>query len=166
MAEFYNSIGSLDRKWHVGLMIVSSLLAISVLGPGWYSEDVLAPYHWHYSFFSWLCHQDPTRSFDFMGAQMAVCSRCLGIYSSFSVGIYFLWFIKIVGYQLSYPFMRKVLLASIVMNGLDILSNALNIWTNTLYSRLLMGILFGLAAALILGSVGTIKPKPTKFHSV
>ena len=53
MAEFHNSIGSLDGKWHVSLMIASSLLAISVLGPGWYSEDVLVPYHWHYSFFSW-----------------------------------------------------------------------------------------------------------------
>ena len=166
MAEFYNSIGSLDGKWHVSLMIASSLLAISVLGPGWYSEDVLVPYHWHYSFFSWLCHQDPTRSFDFVGVQMAVCSRCLGIYTSFAVGFYLSWVLKIVGYQLSYLLMRKALLATIVINGIDILSNALNIWTNTLYSRLLMGILFGLAAALILGSVGTIKPKPKKVHSV
>lgn len=163
MTDFNKASYKFDRRWHLGLMFGSTVLALLALGPGWYAKEVLAPYHLHYSFFSWLCHQDPTRSFDFMGTQMAVCSRCLGIYSSFALGFYLLMFGKLFGYQPSFTTMRTALMIALVLNGADIAANALNIWTNTLYSRLLLGILFGLSASVLLGAFSGARSKPVKF---
>ncbi len=62
-----------------------SLIASSL----WYSGIFAAPYFkalgrdtsFIYYIYSFVCHQDPARSFFLMGNQLAVCSRCTGIYS-------------------------------------------------------------------------------------
>lgn len=38
-------------------------------------------------FFSHICHQQKCRSFTISGVQLAVCSRCTGIYSGFLAGV-------------------------------------------------------------------------------
>ena len=141
------------------LLTGSSLLAILALGPGWYADDVLAPFHWHYLFYSWVCHQDPFRSFDFMGAQMGVCSRCIGIYSAFALGF---WLKAITARFEIWP--HKDLALGFLflfagLNGFDVLINALDIWTNTHYSRLLLGIGFGLMASIFITSKDSFSPK-------
>ncbi len=40
-----------------------------------------------YSFFSPLCHQIPERSFSWLGAPLAVCHRCTGLYAGFLLGL-------------------------------------------------------------------------------
>ena len=142
----------ISSRANLVLLIGSSLLAILALGPGWYADDVLAPFHWHYSFFSWVCHQDPTRSFDFMDAQMAVCSRCIGIYGAFALGF---WLKGLTAKFEIWPSRDLALgffLLFLGLTGIDVLFNALDIWTNTYFSRLLLGASFGLMASLLITS--------------
>jgi len=55
----------------------------------WFVGIFAAPYlthiSEHYSFlyyiYSFVCHQDPARSFHLWGYKLGVCSRCTGIYS-------------------------------------------------------------------------------------
>lgn len=55
----------------------------------WYAGIFIAPYlrsiHSNYSsiyfFYSFVCHQDPARSFFLWNNQLAVCARCTGIYT-------------------------------------------------------------------------------------
>lgn len=47
---------------------------------------------------------------------------------------------------------KKILLSILLLNFADVLINAIGIWTNTLHSRLLLGILLGYSAALLLTS--------------
>ena len=134
------------------LLMGSSLLAILALGPGWYANDVLATFHWHYSFFSWVCHQDPNRSFDFMDAQMAVCSRCIGIYGAFALGFWLKGLTAKFDIWLLRDLALRLFLLFLGLTGIDVLFNALDIWTNTHYSRLLLGACFGLMASLLITS--------------
>ena len=134
------------------LLIGSSLLAILALGPGWYANDVLAPFHWHYSFFSLVCHQDPIRSFDFIDAQMAVCSRCIGIYGAFALGFWLKGLTAKFDIWLPRDLTLRLFLLFLGLTGIDVLFNALDIWTNTYFSRLLLGASYGLMASLLITS--------------
>jgi uncharacterized membrane protein len=42
-----------------------------------------------YSFFSRICHQDPTRSWRVAGEPLAVCIRCSSIYFAFAASLWF-----------------------------------------------------------------------------
>lgn len=142
----------LSSRSNLVLLMCSSLLAILALGPGWYANYVLAPFHWHYTFFSWVCHQDPTRSFDFMDAQMAVCSRCIGIYGAFALGFWLKGFTAKFEIWPARDLSLRLFLLFLGLTGIDVLFNALDIWTNTHYSRLLLGACFGLMASLLITS--------------
>ncbi len=62
----------------------------------WMALIFLAPYlrasdslwaDWIYGFFHQACHQIPERSFAMWGEALAVCHRCLGLYSGFTAGL-------------------------------------------------------------------------------
>ena len=83
------------RMWVYGLAVVTIWLALIVAAP------LLADYGVSgsrpiYSFFSFLCHQMPDRSFWLGGHQLAVCSRCFGVYFGLFAGF------------LAYPLWRKL----------------------------------------------------------
>lgn len=143
-----------DRVYFL-LLIGSSLLALLSLGPGWYAQEVIAPFHWHYTFFSWVCHQDPSRSFDFLGIQMAVCSRCIGIYGAFAFGFWLKVMTPSLDIWPKTKLSMRLFFFFLGLTGFDVLFNALNIWTNTHYSRLLLGVCFGLMASLFMSSKGS-----------
>src|SRR5687768_13826686 len=65
----------------VGLIVIAPLLAGSSLS---------SPL---YTFFSYICHQISERSLHIAGHQMAVCSRCFGVYFGLLFGglVYPLW---------------------------------------------------------------------------
>jgi len=78
-------------------------------------------------FFSQICHQQEERSFKINNVQLAVCSRCTGIYSGFFAGVIF------------YPILRKkierrqkkllifggaILLAEFILSHLTILNSS------------------------------------------
>jgi uncharacterized membrane protein len=65
-----------------------ALLAVTAAGavPAWLSSSV---FHLPSSVFrlaSYLCHQEPDRTFHWGGAPWAVCARCLGLYAAAPAG--------------------------------------------------------------------------------
>ena len=79
------------------LFLARHWLAVANLAAGLYvGLAALAPYLEHrgwreaagviYLVYSFLCHQQPNRSFTIFGQQMAICQRCVGIYTGFLAG--------------------------------------------------------------------------------
>lgn len=101
--------------------------------------------------FNTVCHQFTWRSFALNDVQMAVCSRCFGIYSGLFIGAVlspvFFMFGK---WWMNYT----ILLAGIalLLNIADFSGNFIGLWTNTLYSRLITGLLLGLTASMFIVS--------------
>ena len=98
-----------------------------------------------YGFFSYLCHQMPSRSFFVDGEQFAVCSRCFGVYLGLLIGflIYPLWRpIDEID-----PLRRFWLFLSLIPIGVDWSLGVFGVWENTFTTRLITGLILGLACA-------------------
>ncbi len=96
-----------------------------------------------------ICHQMPSRSFHIGGTQVALCHRCVGIYAAIPVAIAAFAVLR----RWDGVFAARPLLtvgASLVPMGIDWTLNATGIWTNTPFSRLATGGLFGVAAGYFL----------------
>ena len=98
-----------------------------------------------YTFFGFLCHQIPGRSFHIDSEPLAVCSRCFGVYFGLwaGVGVYPLWH----SIEDVTPLPRFWLFASLVPMGVDWALTFFGIWENTLFSRFLTGFIVGVACA-------------------
>ncbi len=94
-------------------------------------------------FFAPVCHQDPARSFWILGAPVAVCARCLGIYLGAAVGAWI-------------PAPRRVLLSGLALFGAlnlaDVLTEAAAWHGNWKLTRFLLGALLGLAAGSLVAN--------------
>ena len=94
-----------------------------------------------YVFFASTCHQLDDRSFFIFGNKMAVCSRCVSVYSAFLSGV------------VLYPFVRKldnkklpsiwILLLFALLIFLDAVLDIFGILNNTFISRTISGSLIG-----------------------
>ena len=140
----------LHKRWYWTIAFLSIIVGVIGLGGGLFAQEGFWMEHWQHKLFAGLCHQDPQRSFMLNGTPMAVCSRCIGIYSSFALA----WLI----FPMSGSFLRKIdsylmviLAGAIFINLMDISGNILGFWQNTLTSRYIFGVLLGSAAVLILG---------------
>ena len=128
------------------VLLASTLfLFLAALGPGLYNADAPA----HYTLFKNLCHQEPVRTFMFRDQLMAGCSRCLGVYSGAFTGALLLPLAGLL------PVIKKNLELYLfgfatLLNFADLGGNYFGIWTNTLVSRLILGLIFGFAAVLLL----------------
>jgi uncharacterized membrane protein len=94
-----------------------------------------------YAMFAPVCHQIPERSFFFRGFPLAVCGRCLGIYSGFLAGLLLYPFVR--GFQkvaLPPPCLFLALSAPIV---LDFTGGILGFWTSPIWLRFATGFLWG-----------------------
>jgi uncharacterized membrane protein len=89
------------------------------------------------SFFSRLCHQDPSRSFVLEGSPVAVCVRCLGIY----------WGAALAG-MLCLGKAPRLLGLAMLLNGLDVGTGMLHWHGNLPLVRFLLGLLLGMGAVL------------------
>ncbi|CAN5170584.1 hypothetical protein BH20ACI2_BH20ACI2_02790 [soil metagenome] len=98
-----------------------------------------------YTFFGYICHQLPERSFHILGEQFGVCSRCFGIYFGLVIGVvvYPLW--RVI--DTIEPVARFWLFLSLIPIGIDWCLTALGIWENTQASRLITGLVLGFACA-------------------
>ena len=140
-----------NRSLYLILLLASLSLFIVALGPGLFGKVSVPFISWQFNVFNLLCHQDPLRSFVLNGSQMAVCARCLGIYGFFLTGVIIMPFLGIIrGLKFRYNF--RFLIGTIILNLIDVLGNLFEIWTNTNISRLFLGSLFGLSAAMLLGN--------------
>lgn len=119
----------------VGLIIVAPLLAET-------DSSFSSPI---YHFFSYICHQMPDRSLHLIGHQMAVCSRCFGVYFGLLAGIlvYPLW----RAVDETEPIRRIWLFLSLVPITIDWSLTMFGIWENTHVSRFLTGLILGVACA-------------------
>lgn len=101
-----------------------------------------------YKFFSFLCHQIPSRSFHIENHQFAVCTRCFGVYSGLLLGF------------IVYPFFRRIeeieplprfwLFLALVPMGIDWSLGFFDIWENTALSRFLTGLILGATCAIFI----------------
>ena len=101
---------------------------------GGYSLSVLAIF-W---FFSPVCHQDPARSFWILGAPVAVCARCLGIYLGAAVGAWI-------------PARRRALLLALAVaaaaNLAEWVTEAAGLHGDWMSVRFVLGFLLGAASS-------------------
>lgn len=133
------------------LMALSLVVFVIALGPGLFNSAEESILSWQHDAFHLLCHQNADRSYFISGVKMAVCSRCIGIYSAFLLGVLIMPLIPRFFSVINQKILQLIIVA-IVINSLDVLGNGIGIWTNTLHSRFFLGAFFGLSLALILTS--------------
>ncbi|MDR9419518.1 DUF2085 domain-containing protein [Gracilimonas sp.] len=140
-----------NRMLYFAVLAGILFLFLAALGPGIFSSGEIRVNSWQYRVFDVLCHQDPERSFTFSGVQMAVCSRCLGIYGFLAIS----WTgLPLYAYFKNSSNNRELvwLIIAILLNLTDLIGNYFEIWTNTHTSRLILGSLFGFSIPLILAN--------------
>jgi len=99
-----------------------------------------------YYSFSKICHQAESRCFYIFGNQMAVCSRCLGIYIGFLAGTFY--YPAIRGFNnLSLPKHKTFLLATVPI-GIDTIGNFFFLWNTAGWLRLTLGFIWGIVLPL------------------
>ena len=133
------------RVWMIALTIVTIWVGFIVAAPLFLSSGISTAASPIYAFFSYICHQMPERSLHLAGHQLAVCSRCFGVYLGLLVGI------------LVYPLWRSVdeieaiprfwLFLSLIPIAVDWSLTVFGIWENTHLSRFLTGFILGAACA-------------------
>jgi uncharacterized membrane protein len=140
------------------VMFMATLLVVA-LGPGLWGVTNFAGWYqsWQREALSFLCHQQPERSFHLSGVPMAVCSRCFGIYTAFFVGLLLTPISSQSNWRSRYALLLIVLALS--LNMVDFVAYTAGLWQNTLFSRFLAGTLLGGAAAYVIGTTHPIKLK-------
>ncbi len=92
-----------------------------------------------YSFFGYICHQHPERSFFIFDHQLGVCSRCIGVYFGLVLGV--------AGYPLFRqisevePISRIWLILSMIPIGVDWSLTFFGFWENTFLTRFVTGLI-------------------------
>ncbi|HMS39445.1 MAG TPA: DUF2085 domain-containing protein [Pyrinomonadaceae bacterium] len=134
--------------WAIGFAFVFIWVAAIVFAPIFETNglaNISAPI---YKFFSFLCHQQSSRSFHFHEHQFAVCSRCFGIYFGLLAGFIVYLFIKKI--EDIEPIPRFWLFLALIPMGIDWGLTAFDIWENTHLSRLLTGLILGITCAIFI----------------
>lgn len=126
-------------------MVLFTITAVMI----WLGLILLAPYlrsigspwaAWLYGVFAPTCHQIDSRCLTLFGFPMAVCARCLGIYSGFLLG------------TLAYPWLRasnsalpgiRMFICFTLPISLDTLGNMLGTWHTPSLVRLALGLSWG-----------------------
>jgi uncharacterized membrane protein len=146
-AVVYAALLMLSLAW-LGLLLVPPLL----MADGHPLSAMIL-----YRSLSAVCHQIPERSFHLHGFALGVCSRCMGIYAGFVIGL------------MLYPFARSLREEALlqrrwlILAGLPLLvdfgGGLLGLFNNTFLSRAATGALAGsLAAFYILpGFISTFR---------
>lgn len=122
-------------------MVVLSVISLIVLAPVAAASGHSDIARGIYGGFATLCHQRPERSYFIDGHQLAVCSRCTGIYAGFALTLLLYPLIR----SLKNPIMPRpswLLLAALPV-AIDFGVNFFGFWQNTHTSRLLTGAFLG-----------------------
>lgn len=124
-----------------------TLLWIFTLGPGVYLVDAPVLSHWHYIAFSSVCHALADRTYLFDGIQMAVNSRCFGIFSGVMWGAWLHALIPWFAVWIEETWPKRLAWMALVwfaIQVVDVAGNQGGLWVNTLDSRAILGFGFGL----------------------
>ncbi len=132
------------QVWAISLTVVALWVALILLPPITANSfpNISSPL---YTFFSFICHQMPERSLHLDGHQLAVCSRCFGVYFGLFAGflIYPLWR-RIEEIE---PLARFWLFLSLIPIGIDWALTMFGVWENTHLSRFVTGLVLGVVCA-------------------
>ncbi|MCA1623885.1 MAG: DUF2085 domain-containing protein [Acidobacteria bacterium] len=101
-----------------------------------------------YKFFSYLCHQIPSRSFSIENHAFAVCSRCFGVYFGLLFGFVIYPFLRPI--EKNEPLPRFWLFLAMIPIGVDWSLGVFDIWENTHFSRFVTGLILGAACAIFI----------------
>lgn len=136
------------KIWGVVLFLSAAWVFLILLAPVTKVNDLIGISSPLYSFYSYICHQIPSRSFHVFEHQFAVCSRCFGVYFGLFIGL------------LSYPIFRSMekidpfpriwLILSTLPIAVDWSLTFFGIWENTQLSRVLTGLILGMACAVFI----------------
>jgi uncharacterized membrane protein len=99
-----------------------------------------------YEMFGKFCHQLPERSLHLEGQQLAVCSRCTGLYFGFALSVLFYPLVRSLK-RVDTPRLLWLLLATIPII-VDWSLGVTGLWANTHLSRFMTGALFSVVAAI------------------
>lgn len=107
--------------------------------------------------FAIICHQHPDRSFWILGAPIAVCARCVGIYVGAAVGLLI---------QASRIVAIRLLIFVAALNLLDALVEIAGLHGNWMGVRFALGAALGAAAGLLVSSALAEEKLPTRIHAL
>ena len=131
--------------WSVAFLGSLAIL-LAIFSPVFLPERIAS---WVMTAFEPVCHQLPGRSPHVEGVQLAVCHRCLGIYSVIPIAITMFLFTKSIDSHVrkKAPYYFAISLVPIALDwGLDLTG----IVHNTPVSRWISGAIFGLCAGYFL----------------
>ena len=133
------------RVWAIGCAVVITWLLLILVPPIAKANGYTNFSTPLYSFFSFICHQMPDRSFHIEGEKFGVCSRCFGVYFGLVTGflVYPLWR-RIDSIE---PISRIWLFLSLVPITIDWSLGFFGVWANTFTSRFITGLILGAACA-------------------
>jgi uncharacterized membrane protein len=132
------------RIYLIFLAITLMWNVLIVFAPVFYSSGGILKNisEFSYSFFSVTCHQIDSRSYHFLGAKYAVCSRCLSIYWAFLFSVIIYPFIKDFN-NVKLPSLWLLIIPGFIV-FLDAALDFFDIYGNTFLSRSVSGALIGL----------------------
>lgn len=133
------------RVWLAGTAVAFGWVSLILIAPLAKSSGFAGLSSPLYRFFSFICHQIPERSFHIHDEQFGVCSRCFGVYLGLFLGfaIYPVWR-RIDDVE---PLPRFWLFLSMIPICIDWSLTIFGIWENTHLSRVITGLILGLACA-------------------
>lgn len=102
--------------------------------------------------FSGICHQLPERSIHLLGEPIALCHRCTGMLVGLVAGL-----VVAVAPRADLEAVRSSrqglwLVVAVLPTGIDWVLGATGVWANTPGSRVSTGMIFGIAAGIILAA--------------
>ncbi|MEO6589066.1 MAG: DUF2085 domain-containing protein [Pyrinomonadaceae bacterium] len=134
--------------WVVGFSIVFIWLFVILLAPVAAAHNLQSVSTPIYSFFSYLCHQMPERSFHLENHSFAVCARCFGVYFGLLAG--FIIYPLFRSIEETEPLPRFWLFLSLIPISIDWSLGIFGIWENNHLSRFITGTILGFACAVFI----------------
>ncbi|NNE67247.1 MAG: DUF2085 domain-containing protein [Pyrinomonadaceae bacterium] len=146
-SEVRESARRLSHKfWLLLVVLVTVWSVLIIVPPIAAANEASGTASGLYSFFGYICHQLPDRSFFMLGHKFGVCSRCSGVYFGLVLG------------ALAYPIFRSIsdvrplpifwLILSMIPITIDWSLTMLGIWENTYFTRFTTGLVLGTACSV------------------
>jgi len=133
---------------YASILLLVFVVVLVAMGGGLFNQSTPWPVQWQHQSFNSLCHQIADRSFWISGQPMAVCSRCIGIYSGFALGWVLLPMLSLMKIT-RVAYIKKIVVFVLLFNLIDAAGNFFGLWQNTLVSRTVLGGMLGSSTALI-----------------
>lgn len=134
---------------YVGLTTTLFVIWGASFGGGLWQQEGYWGMQWQHLMFEGMCHQIPDRSFWIGGQPMAVCARCLGVYTALFLFAAVVPWIQAAS-RLSDRYLRTFLVGVLAANAMDVLASISGLWQNIPITRFVLGSGIGGLAILYL----------------